>query len=72
LKGDGVRALLQSGAAIDLHPTAFGIGAAAATAICHINVLLWCAIETDSFEIACHRSYGESLQHWMTVTAAGL
>jgi sarcosine oxidase subunit gamma len=60
LAGPKARRALMKLVDIDLHPSAFGPGAAAATVAARISVLLWLGAEED-FRLACYRSYGGSL-----------
>jgi sarcosine oxidase subunit gamma len=71
LSGEGARRVLQRGMAIDLHPDAFGPGAAATTVIAHIGVLVWC-VDQASFQLATFRSYSGSFRHWLDQAAAAL
>jgi sarcosine oxidase subunit gamma len=68
--GEGTRALLQSGAPIDLHPASFHSGSSAATEIAHIGVLLWHVDERPTFDLAVHRSYLGSLEEWIVRSAS--
>lgn len=72
LSGPRARALLQGGAAIDLHPAVFGPGASATTAIAHIGVILWRPDAGETFEVAVFRSLAGSFRHWLEVAAKAL
>jgi len=64
-EGPRARALLQRGAAIDLHPDVFTPGSAATTVIAHIGVILWRIDATSAFDVAVFRSYASSFRHWI-------
>lgn len=70
LTGEGARTVLQRGVSIDLHPAAFGAGAAT-TVIAHIGVVLWTAGE-NAYDLALYRSYLESFRHWLDTGIAAL
>jgi sarcosine oxidase subunit gamma len=72
LSGPGARTMLQRGAAIDFHPSAFAPGSAATTVIAHIGVILWQVDDTPTYDIACFRSYADSFRHWICQCAAAL
>lgn len=72
ISGSGARTLLQRGAAIDFHHTAFATGSAATTVIAHIGVILWQIDERPSYDVATFRSYADSFRHWLDQTAAAL
>ena len=72
LSGPRTRDLLQRGAAIDLHPAAFGPGASATTAIAHIGVILWRPDPSETFEVALFRSFAGSFRHWLEVAVKAL
>jgi sarcosine oxidase subunit gamma len=60
IAGPKARRALMKLVDLDLHPSVFAPGAAAATVAARIPVLLWCVAE-DDFRLACYRSYGGSL-----------
>ncbi len=70
VSGDKARDTLAKGLPIDLHPRAFPEGAVATTHAAHIGVILWRPIGSDSFIIACTRSYSDSFWRWLTESAA--
>ncbi|CAN7448666.1 hypothetical protein LJR225_002998 [Phenylobacterium sp. LjRoot225] len=72
LSGPAARTLLQRGAAIDLHPSAFAPGAVATTVIAHIGVILWQLDETPTYEVALFRSYAASFGHWLEAAVGAL
>ena len=72
LSGPDARTILQRGAAIDLHPSAFAAGAVATTVIAHIGVILWQLDETPTYEVALFRSYAASFGHWLEATVRAL
>ena len=70
VSGEKARDTLAKGLPIDLHPRAFPEGAVATTHAAHIGVILWRPIGSDSFIIACSRSYSDSFWRWLTESAA--
>ena len=64
LAGEGSRAVLQGGVAVDLDPAVFPAGAMAQTAINGIAVLIH-AIDTDSFDLQVARSFAPDLAAWL-------
>lgn len=72
ITGSGARELLQRGVHLDLHPSVFGPGSAAATMIAHISVILWQVDDTPTFEVAVFRSYLTSFLSWVDVASASL
>ncbi|HKR89182.1 MAG TPA: sarcosine oxidase subunit gamma family protein [Phenylobacterium sp.] len=72
LSGPGARTVLQRGAAIDLHPQAFGPRSAAVTVISHIGVVLRQLDETPAYEVAVFRSYAASFRRWLDAAIAAL
>lgn len=68
--GPNARAVLAKGVPVDLHPRAFPAGSAAITHAAHIGVILWRADASDTFVLACPRSYGVSLWSWLMEAAA--
>ncbi len=70
VSGPGARDFLARGVALDLHPRAFAVGAAATTEIAHIGVTLWQADAVPTYTLAIPRSFAGSFAHWLAVTAA--
>lgn len=74
LSGPRVRDTLAKGFSVDLHPTAFGPGAAAVTSAAHIGAILWRMPGTDAplptFHVAVFRSYAGSFWHWLSISVA--
>lgn len=69
IAGSKVRALLEKGMPIDLHPLAFAQDDVAATTCGHISLVLW-RVDTDStFEVALFRSLCGSFWHWLAASA---
>lgn len=64
LTGEGARALLQTGVAVDLDAAVFPAGAMAQTAINGIAVLIH-AIHSDSFDLVVARSFASDLAAWL-------
>ncbi|WP_439397362.1 sarcosine oxidase subunit gamma [Bradyrhizobium sp. PMVTL-01] len=73
LSGPRVREVLAKGSMVDLHPSAFPVGATALTSFAHVDVQLW---RTDDgpegpiFEILVPRSMAASFCAWFTASAA--
>lgn len=72
LSGARARAVLQRGAAIDLHPSAFRPGSAATTVIAHIGVVIRQIDAAPTYEVAVFRSYAGSFRHWLAQAVAAL
>jgi len=72
LSGRGARTLLQRGAPVDLHPSAFSPGSAAVTLIAHIGVLIWQADHLPTYEVAIFRSLAASFGAWLEAGVAAL
>lgn len=70
--GTDARELLQRGAFIDLHSSAFGPQSVATTAIAHIGAILWQRDETSTFEVAVFRSFAASFRDWIAAAREGL
>lgn len=65
LRGEAARELLQKGAFIDLHPSAFQPGSAAVTVIAHMGVILWQVDDAPTFDCAVFRSYAGCFRDWI-------
>ena len=72
ISGPEARTVLQRGAPVDLHPTAFGPGSVAVTVIAHIGVVIRQLDETPAYEVAVFRSYAASFRHWLDQAVAAL
>jgi sarcosine oxidase subunit gamma len=72
LSGPGARTVLQRGAPIDLHPSAFGPGSTAVTVVAHIGVVLRQIDEAPTYEVAVFRSYAAAFQRWLDAAVAAL
>jgi sarcosine oxidase subunit gamma len=72
LSGPDARTLLQRGAAIDLHPSAFASGSVATTVIAHIGVILRQLDAAPTYEVALFRSYAASFRHWLDAAVCAL
>ena len=72
LAGPGAHTILQRGAAIDLHPSAFKPGSAATTVIAHMGVVLWQVDDAPTYDIAVFRSFAGSFAHWLEAAADAL
>ncbi len=70
VSGPSWRDALSTLLPIDLHPNAFGPGAAAATYAAHLSMLVWHDAAADAVEIAVYRSFAGALLHAVEVAAA--
>jgi sarcosine oxidase subunit gamma len=73
LSGARIRHALAKGCMIDLHPTAFPVGATALTSIAHMGVHLWRAADGPDgavFEIMVARSMAGSFWSWFSASVA--
>jgi sarcosine oxidase subunit gamma len=70
IAGPGAIGALARSVPIDLHPRAFGPGAAARTIAAHIPLEIWQVDGVPSFDLACPRSYAESFRHSLHVAPA--
>lgn len=61
LEGPGARDVLAKGLPLDLHPSVFKVGDAAASLFDHIGVHVWLRDTAPSFEMLVARSYAPSL-----------
>ena len=71
LSGPGARAVLQRGAAIDFHWSAFSAGAVAVTVIAHIGVVIRQVDDAPTYDIALFRSFAGSFRDWLDTTIGG-
>ena len=69
LRGPAVRSTLAKLVPVDLDESVFPPGAAALTLAGHVAVTLW-RPTPDAWDIACYRSFGESLLHDLLEAAA--
>jgi heterotetrameric sarcosine oxidase gamma subunit len=72
LSGPEARTVLQRGAPVDLHPSAFGPGSVATTVIAHIGVVIRQLDAAPTYEVAVFRSYAASFRHWLAEAIAAL
>jgi methylglutamate dehydrogenase subunit D len=70
LSGPAVRATLAKGLAIDLDPTVFSEGSAAATALSHISVQVWQTSADPTYMLAVPRSMIGHIWDWLLESAA--
>ncbi|RUX97393.1 MULTISPECIES: sarcosine oxidase subunit gamma family protein [unclassified Mesorhizobium] len=73
ISGTKARALLAKLSSIDLHPTTFRVGTAAATSMDHTSVTLWRGNDRDGlavFNLLVFATFAESLWHTMLDSAA--
>jgi sarcosine oxidase subunit gamma len=69
VSGPGASALLAQAIGVDLHPSAFPVGAAAVTTAAHLNLVLW-RREADVFDLLPSRSFAGAFWHWLTEIGA--
>jgi len=69
LEGPRVLDVLAKGVFLDLHMSAFPVGAAAGVSVHHVGVILW-RREELSFDFLCFRSYASDFWHWVEESAA--
>lgn len=70
LSGPKLRAALEKGVGVDLHPRAFAPDDAAITGCAHFGVILWQIDAAPTFEIAVARSFVPDFCHWLLASAA--
>lgn len=70
ISGPAWREALSAVLPVDLHPSAFGPGAAAATYAVHLSTLVWRADAAEAVEIAVYRSFAGALLHAVEAAAA--
>jgi sarcosine oxidase subunit gamma len=68
VSGPGAREILAKLVPVDLHPGEFPADATALTLAGHVAVLLW-QDEAGDFQLACFRSFAESLYHSLAEAA---
>lgn len=71
LAGPGVRALLEKGCALDLHPRSAPPGTLAASTIAGMTAWIWSDSATV-FLVATQRSTSRSFGHWLDASLASL
>jgi len=72
IEGPGARTLLQRGVALDLDASAFPAGSAAHSVIAHVDVVICCLPDGESYHVAVYRSYTESFLRWLDAAVAAL
>ena len=70
LAGAKLRATLEKGMGIDLHPRAFQPDDAAVTSCAHFGVIIWQIDEEPIYEIGIARSFAADFGHWLMQSAA--
>jgi methylglutamate dehydrogenase subunit D len=70
LAGPKLRATLEKGVGIDLHPRAFRPDDAAVTSCGQVGVILWQIDAAPVYEIAVARSLAAAFSHWLLQSAA--
>ena len=71
VSGLALRSVLAKGVALDFHPEAFGLDAAAVTLADHVNVILWRVDDGDelTLDIAVPRSFFGGFWSWLSESA---
>lgn len=72
LSGERVREVLSKGSMVDIHPSAFPVGAAASTSFAHIGVQFWRTEDGPDgavFEFLVARSMAGSFWSWFAASA---
>jgi sarcosine oxidase subunit gamma len=69
IAGRKVRALLEKGVPVDLHPQTFAQDDVAATTCGHIGLILWRADTDSTFDVALFRSLCGSFWRWLAASA---
>jgi methylglutamate dehydrogenase subunit D len=71
LSGLALQSVLAKGVALDFHPEAFGLDAAAVTLADHVNVIVWRVDDGDglSLDIAVPRSFFGGFWSWLSESA---
>ncbi|MFZ0558651.1 MAG: sarcosine oxidase subunit gamma family protein [Methylovirgula sp.] len=70
LAGPKLRAMLEKGIGIDLHPRAFQPDDAAVTSCGQVGVILWQIDAAPAYEIAVARSLAAAFSHWLLQSGA--
>lgn len=70
VSGPKAAIVLAKGTSIDLHPSVFPAGSAAATRISHFSALIWQLDMEDGFSILTPRSYAQSFYDWLVLAAS--
>lgn len=70
VSGPRARDALTKGLLIDMHPSVFGPGDAAITAVSHIGVHFWQVDAIPSYEFTMFRSYAVAFWEWLVEASA--
>lgn len=70
LAGPRVREVLAKGVPVDLDPTVFRTGSAAATLVSHVGVQLWQVDDAPTYDLAVPRSQAGTIWSWLVASAA--
>lgn len=70
VSGPKARDLLAKHVPIDLHPRVFALGDVAITHASHIGVILWRLDNAPTYELACFRSFADTLWRWLVHAGA--
>jgi heterotetrameric sarcosine oxidase gamma subunit len=69
LGGPAALAVLSTGLFLDLHLSAFPVGAAAQSNLSHVGVTLW-RVEETVFDLVTPRSFAADIAHWLQAAAS--
>lgn len=64
LRGPSARDALEKGCSLDLHPRSFAVGAAYATSLAHVPVVLW-KTEEQTYRILVRSSFADHVGRWL-------
>ena len=70
VSGPRARDALTKGLLVDLHPSAFGPGDAAITAVSHIGVHFWQVDAVPTYELTMFRSFSVAFCEWLVEVSA--
>ena len=65
LSGEGAREVLMKGAAVDMHPSVFGVGKVVGTALAKSSAMIVCD-EPDSYLLLIRRSFSNYIWDWLS------
>jgi sarcosine oxidase subunit gamma len=68
--GPDIRQAMAKGLSLDLHPSRFGTGDVALTAVSHLHILWWQVSDEPRYRVLAVRTYFESFWRWLATSAA--
>lgn len=69
LSGPSARDALEKGCSLDLHPRSFAVGAAYATSLAHVPVVLWRTTE-QTYRVLVRSSFADHVGRWLVDAVA--